>query len=171
MNLRSEILKEHSKRNTVRLAKWVSADKGRFNELMDLFLHDEYRVVQRSSWIVRYVADEHPEWIMPYLKKMLEYCRKPVHDAVKRNVMRILQDIDIPSNLQGLAATICFDLLASQKEAVAVKAFSMTVLARIARGEAGLKNELSTLIEEQMEFEKPAFRSRGKKILKELRNE
>jgi hypothetical protein len=168
MNLREEMLKEHSKKNTIRLTAWIGEDKKRFTELMNLFLHDEYRVVQRSAWIVNQVAGDHPEWIKPWLKKMLEYCKQPVHDAVKRNVIRILQDIDIPENLRGVAATVCFDFLASPKEPVAVKVFSMTVLANIVQFEPDMKKELVLLIEEQMDLEKPAFRSRGAKILKQL---
>jgi hypothetical protein len=168
MNLREEILKEHSKKNTLKLSEWISEDKKRFTELMNLFLHDEYRVVQRSAWIVRYVGGNHPDWIKPWLKKMLEYCERPVHNAVKRNVIRMLQDIDIPENLQGLAATVCFNLLASPKEPVAVKVFSMTVLANLTRFEPDLKKELVMLIDKQMDLEKPAFRSRASKVLKQL---
>ena len=169
MKLRQEILKEHSKHQTMKIAAWVGEDKKRFDDLMKLFLQDEYRVVQRSAWIVKYVADAHPDWIKPYLKKMLEYCRKPVHDAVKRNVIRILEQVEIPKRLQGLAATICFDFLSSSEEPVAVKVFSMSVLYNITREEPELKGELITLIEGQLEFAKPAFRSRGSKILKMLK--
>ncbi len=114
MSLREEILREHSKSNTIKLAKWVAKDIARFHDLMNLFLHDEYRVIQRAAWIVRYVAEDHPDWIRGYLKQMLEYCQEPVPDAVKRNVMRVLQDIEIPKKLHGIAATICFQLLASR---------------------------------------------------------
>lgn len=168
MNLRNEILKEHSKKQTEKIAAWVSNDQQQFVQLMDLFLHDEYRVVQRSAWVVRQVAEAHPDWIVPYIKKMILYCRQPVHDAVKRNVMGILQETDIPKNLQGLAATVCFDFLADRELAVAIRVFSMSVLFNITKEEPDLRNELKLLIEEQMEFERPAFRSRGAKILKQL---
>lgn len=170
MNLREEILKEHSSRNTLQLAGFVIKKQHRFAELMDLFLHDEYRVVQRSSWVVRHVAESRPEWIIPYLGKMLRYCRQPVHDAVKRNVMCLLQDITIPHHLHGLAVTVCFELLQSPVEPVAVKVFSMTVLSNLVISEPDLKNELILVIEDQLEFSKPAFRSRALKILKSLRN-
>ena len=168
MNLREEILKEHSKKQTVRLAKWTGKDKKRLTGLMNLFLHDEYRVVQRSAWIVKHVADEYPDWIKPWLKKMLKYCTQPVHDAVKRNVIRILTEIDLPKNLYGLAATICFDFLSSTTEPVAIKVFSMTVLANIAQHEPELKHELKLLIQEQMEWENAGFKSRGRKILAQI---
>lgn len=171
MDIRKEILKEHSKKNSLKIANWVENDRRRFDELMGLFLHDEYRVVQRSSWIVKMVADERPEWINSYIKEMLEYCLTPVHNAVKRNVIRILQEIKIPKAIQGLAATVCFDFLSSPEEPVAVKVFSMTVLANIALEEPDMKNELMSIIGEQMEFGTPGFKSRGKKILAMLENQ
>ena len=169
MNLEAEILKEHSKRNTVRLARWVGNDPKRFRELMHLLLKGEYRVAQLSAWVVSYCAEEHPSLIRPYLNKMIDRMLEPgVHVAVKRNVIRSLQDIDIPEKLTGKVATICFDLLASQHETVAVKVFSMTVLANIAKQEPDLRNEIRLMIEQQMPWGRAGFRSRGKKILKQL---
>ena len=169
MDLRAEILKEHSKKQTVRLTKWIIKDQKRFDDLLNLFLHDEDRVVQRAAWIMKYVADDRPQWVLPHLEEMLEYCKQPVHDAVRRNVIRLLENIQIPKELQGLVATVCFDFLSSSTEPVAVKAFSMTVLANIAKEEPGIKQELVMLIEERMDIEKPAFRIRGKKILEQLK--
>ncbi len=83
----------------------------------------------------------------------------------------MLQNIEIPNKLQGLAATVCFQLLASQQEPVAVKVFSMTVLANITKVEPDLKDELRVLINEQMELESAAFKSRGNRILKMLENQ
>lgn len=168
MKLREEILREHSKKQSEKIAAWVCRDKKRFTALMHLFLHDEYRVVQRCAWVVKLVADQHPDWISPYIRKMLLYCKQPVHDAVKRNVVNILQDIDLPENLQGLAATTCFDFLATPNLPVAIKVFSMTVLYNITQQHPELRNELRTIIEEQIEFESAAFRSRGFKVIKQL---
>lgn len=171
MNLEEHILKEHSKHNTVRIARWIGGDKKRFKQLMDLFLKGEYRVTQRSAWIVSHCADEHPALILPYLNKMIDRMMNPdVHVAVKRNVVRLLQNIEVPPGLVGKVATICFELLASQKEPVAVKCFSMTVLANIAKQEPDLRNEIRLMIEQQMPWGTGGFQSRGRKILRELRH-
>lgn len=136
---------------------------------MDLFLRGDYRVTQRAAWIVKHCADEHSELVTPYFNKMIDRMLEPgVHVAVKRNVIRILQDVEIPRRLSGKIATVCFDLFASAKEPVAVKVFSMTVLANIARREPELKNEIRILIEQQMPTGTAGFRSRGSKILKRL---
>ncbi|MEP7171276.1 MAG: hypothetical protein ABI855_18050 [Bacteroidota bacterium] len=171
MNLREEILKEHSKKQTMKLVKFIGNDAKKFKMLMNLFFNDEYRVVQRSAWVVNNCAENYPELIKPFIKKMIAYLQKPVHDAVRRNTVRILQFIDIPKNLTGQVATVCFDLLQSKTEPVAVKIFSMTVLAKICKTEPGMKNELRLLIEQQLPYSTAGFLSRAKKILKQLDSE
>ncbi|MBC8047896.1 MAG: hypothetical protein H7Y00_13950 [Fimbriimonadaceae bacterium] len=169
MNLIEEILKEHSKKQALKIVKWVSNDKKKFHLLMQLFLTNEYRVTQRSAYAISICADKNTALIKPYLRKMLLKTKEPgIHDAVKRNVVRILQFIDIPKNLQGLTATICFDLLASIDEPIAVKCFSMSVLSNLAQKEPDLKNELLLLIEEQLPYAKAGFKSRAKKVIKQL---
>jgi len=49
INLRQEILAEHSKAQVDKIKAWVGGSLDRFNELFVLFLHDEYRVVQRAA--------------------------------------------------------------------------------------------------------------------------
>jgi hypothetical protein len=165
MNLRDEILKEHSKKQTMKIVNYIGNDKKKFKQLMHLFFNDEYRVVQRSSWMVSCCAESHPHLIKPYLSKMIDYLQKPVHNAVRRNIVRILQFIDIPKTLKGKAATVCFDLLQSKSEPVAVKVFSMTVLANLCKSQPELKNELKLVIEEQLPYSTAGFQARAKRIL------
>lgn len=169
MHLETEILKEHSKRNTVRLATWIGTDKARFGQLMNLFLKGEYCVTQRSAWIMSHCADNHPELILPYLDRMINRMLEPdVHVAVTRNVVRILQEVNVPKKLLGKVASVCFDLLEFQHQPIAVKCFSMTVLANIAEREPGLINEIRLLIEKQMPWGTPGFKARGRKTLARL---
>jgi hypothetical protein len=171
VELEAEILKEHSKRQAVRIASWVGTDKKRFRKLMELFLRGEYRVTQRSAWIVNLCADKHPELIRPYLKQMIGRMQEPgVHDAVRRNVIRILQFIEIPEKLLGEVATVCFNYLSSPGEPIAVRVFSMTVLANIAQKKPELKNELRLVIEQQLSRGSMGFCSRAEKVLKMIQD-
>jgi hypothetical protein len=170
MNLESEILREHSRVQALRLARWVGSDRRRFRKLMSCFLRGDYRITQRSAWVVGICAERHPELVRPYLGKMIARMQEPgVHDAVKRNVIRILQTVDIPRGLLGIVADICFRYLASIDTPIAVKAFSMTVLARIAEREPDLKRELRIVIEQQLLFGGPAICARARKVLKAIR--
>jgi hypothetical protein len=169
MNLKEALLEEHSKTQTDKIVRYVGNDKNRFSELMKLFLGDEYRITQRAAWPLSYCAEEHSELIRPYFKKLIENLDKPnLHDAVKRNTMRLFQFIDVPDDLQGKLIDKCFQYIQSMDEPVAVRAFALTVAERISREFPELKQELILIAKDQMEYsDSPAIKSRCKAILKE----
>jgi hypothetical protein len=93
--------------------------------------------------------------------------KQDAHVAVKRNIMRLLQDIEIPKQLYGTLTDKCFTLM-DPKETIAVRVFSMSVLASIAKQEPDLKRELRIVIEDQLPYASAGFLSRAKKVLKEI---
>ncbi len=114
MNLKEIILAEHSKANCVRIIKWIGSSQQRFDELVDLFLNDEYRVVQRAGWPSSHVAIAHPILIKKHFSKLLKNLKKPgIHDAVKRNTVRLLEEIEIPEKFHGEVMNFCFDYIIS----------------------------------------------------------
>lgn len=167
MDLKLELLKEHSRANADRIADWIGADAGRFDRLMQVFLSGEYREVQRASQIISMVGDRHPALLAPHMTAMVKHMQQPEQPvAVKRNVVRVLQHLDIPEALHGDVMNACFDLLADVKETIAVRAFSMTVLARLATFYPDIKPELRTLIEDGLEQDpSPGFKNRAQKVL------
>lgn len=169
MNLREEILKEHSRRQAEKIAAYIGDDERRFAELMHLFLGNTYRVTQRAAWIVSICAERNPFLIEPFLSKMVNNLSGDVHDAVKRNTLRIFQTIELPKKLCGKTADICFRFLMDADEPIAVKVFAMTVAANICKHEPELKNELQLVIEDQLENASAGFKARAKKILRQLR--
>ncbi len=169
MDLRKTILAEHSKKNCNRIVKWVSNSQKRFDELFRLFLNDEYRVVQRAAWPVSYVAIAHPELMKTNFGKLIRNLRKPqLPVAVKRNSVRLLQYLTVPKRFHGELMSRCFEYLTSVEETVAVKVFSMTILANLSRIYPEIKSELKLIIEEHWDHETAGFKSRAKKILKSL---
>ena len=169
MNLREEILKEHSKRQTTKIIKWVGTDQKKFDQLVALFLKGEYRVTQRAGWPLSFIAIDQPQMIKKHLKKLLLNLRTPdLHNAVIRNTLRLLQFIKIPKPLHGLSAEICFDLLNDKKQPVAIHVFAMTVLGNFCKYYPELKQELKLVIEERIPYGTAGFRSRGTRVLKEI---
>ncbi len=47
--IKTLLLAEHSKAQTDKILAYIGNDSARFDELMQLFFHDEYRVVQRAA--------------------------------------------------------------------------------------------------------------------------
>ena len=112
MNLREEILREHSKAQCLQIAHYFGEDKQRFKMLMYLFLNVEYRVCQRAVWVVITVADKYPDLIQPYMLAMPENLENNNHASVTRNTVRVLRYMrEIPESSIGLAASIYFKYL------------------------------------------------------------
>ncbi|HRP56492.1 hypothetical protein [Agriterribacter sp.] len=169
MNLRDAILKEHSKEQCSAIVACISDNQQRFDELVTLFLHDEYRVAQRAAWPLSYCVAAHPHLVKKHLKKIIRNLKKPgIHNAVKRNTVRLLQDIDIPQSIHGDVLDICFKYVADPKEAVAVKAFSLTILSRFTQQYPEIIPEIKLLIEDQLPHQTAAFAGRAKRVLIEL---
>jgi hypothetical protein len=102
------------------------------------------------------------------LKKMQE---PGVHDALKRNVVGILQCCEIPQSQLGAIATLCFEYLNSPNTPTAIRVNAMTVLQRISEREPDLKRELRTSIELMLPFGTGAIWSRARKVMKQLEHE
>ena len=169
MDLRKEILQEHSKAQTEKVVNYVGDNKDRFAALMTLFVGDEYRVTQRAGWPLSYCVERHPELIKPYFKQIVALLEKPAtHNAVHRNILRLLQYVKIPKAYHGRVMNTCFEMVASHEVEVAIKAFSLTVLENMTVDYPEIKPELKLIIEERWPYETAAFHSRAKKILKKL---
>jgi hypothetical protein len=166
MNLKEALLKEHSKNQCDKIVKYIGSSKERFAELMKLFFESEYRVTQRAAWPMSYCVRNHPELIKPYFKKLIDnLIKKGVHDAVIRNSVRLLQDVEIPEKHHGKLMDICFGFIQSNETPVAIKAFSLTILEKLSKQYPDIISELKLIIEERWEHETAAFRSRAKKIM------
>jgi len=169
MDLLKSIEKEHSKTQCEKIVKYVGGDKDRFAGLMQLFLKGEYRVTQRAGWPLSICVENHPELITPWFKQILPLLKKPgVHTAVVRNVARLLQYVQIPKRFHGQVMNDCFDLIADNNTAPAIKAFSLTILENLSAEYPDIKPELKLIIEERWQYETAAFHSRAKKILNKL---
>lgn len=167
--LREQLLKGHTKTNCNKIVKWIGDKQDRFDKLFDLFLHGEYRVVQLAGWPLGYCVIEYPALISKHFAKLVKYMNKPgLHDSVKRNAVRLLQFVDIPAKYRGEIMDSCFRYISSPDEAVAIKAFSLTVLEKLSHHYPEIKNELKVIIEDRWEHETAAFRSRARKMLKQL---
>jgi hypothetical protein len=166
MDLRTQLLQAHSKENCNLIVAWVGSNQTRFDELFSLFISNETRVVQMSSWPLSYCVEAHPKFIQTHFSALLKNIKKQRnHDAVKRHTLRILQTVDIPKKFQGEVMNLCFDIVQSMEEKPAVKMFSLVVLDKLSKLYPEIRAELHLIIETQMSYESLAFKSRGKKIL------
>jgi hypothetical protein len=167
MELLSEILKEHSKTQCTKLVNWVGDSQKRFDELFALFIEGEYRVCQRAAWPLSYCVINHPFIIKKHLSSLLKNLEKPgLHDAIKRNTLRLLQYVETPVKHHGKIMQLCFEYLQSATEPVAVKVFALTVLGNLAKKYPEIIPEIKLVIEEQLPNQTAAFKSRVNQFMK-----
>lgn len=167
--IREMLLAEHSKAQCNRIVKYIGNNQQRFDELFTLFLGDEYRVIQRAAWPVSYTVIAQPQLVKKHFARLIKNLTKPnLHTAVKRNSLRLLQEIPIPKRYHGTLMDVCFQYIATPGEAIAVKAFSLTVLQNLSDQYPEIIPEIKLLIEEYYDRETPAFKSRAKQFLQKI---
>lgn len=166
MQIREALLEVHSKAQAAKICDYVGDDSQRFAELMSFMMGPVYRLTQRAAWPVSYCVERHPELITPYWGKLAEQLeREDAHVAVRRNVARLLQFVNVPKRYQGRIFDACYNLLADPAEPVAVRVFSMTVAAKIAKGSPELLDELRLVATKYPQAATAGFRCRAQRVL------
>jgi len=169
MNLYQKIADEHNKQNAVHVAAYIGDDREKFDELMQIFFSDEKDMVKGAAWAMSHCADKYPQLIVPYIGALIPLLKNDQPVWTRRNVARVLQFVSIPEAHQGNVVNICFNILLNPKDALAVQAFSMTILYNITCEQPELKDELITVIEDMLQHGSAGIKSRGKKTIRALK--
>lgn len=170
MNIRNHLTGQQTRRKSMEVIDYIIEQPSAIEELMECFFDDEIRICQYAAWPVGILGEKHPEIISPYLPMMVSNLDNPKHDAVVRNTIRILQYIETPEEIEGEVYERCFNYLVSPSSPVAVKVFSMSVLAKIAMKIPELKEELIIAIEDYKPFGTAGYQVRARKVLKMLKS-
>ena len=168
MDIRFQLLKAHSKENANLIAEQVLQRPEDFKVLMDLFLGDDELLAQRAAWSIGMVGEYKPELILPHLPNLLPVLQNARHPALTRNIYRVLQKTDVPTEYQGLLFDLAIQEVTNPGRPPAIRVFAMTTALRIVTKVQELAPELQMVIEENMEHAPKAFLSRGRKTLKAL---
>ncbi len=158
-----------SRQDSMGLVGYIGDQQDRFDELFALFCNGEQRVVQNASWVVNHCVQHNPSLIEGKFKELEKHLANPKHDAVKRNVIRLLQFVKIPTNWQGIFYDHCFRLAYSAKEPIAVRSFSLLIIFQIAKDQPYLLEELEELLQDCEASDSPGILSRVRNLRKEIR--
>lgn len=170
MDIRTHLHQGTSRRTAEAVADHVGADPTRFKELMRCMLDDDRRTGQLASHAATIVCDRYPDLITPYVARLLRTLESPVHEAVQRNSIRMLQTCPLPKHLHGRIAEAMFGRIADPGSSIAQRAFAITAAMRLVQLYPELKQEMALLLEDTLRVDPgPAIRSRAGKALKVLR--
>lgn len=172
MDIAKQLLTENSRETWGKVATYIGEYPKRFAVFMQLFLGDDRLLVKRCGQPFSSIVEKYPHLLKPYYGDVIKNMDKHPIPSVKRNVMRTFQFVEIPEDYETQLLDFGFSFLNDAEEAVAIKAFSMTVLRRICERYPELANELvyriEIIVEEKISV---GLTSRGKhelKILKKL---
>jgi hypothetical protein len=167
VNIREELLREHSKPQTDRIVAYVGENVERFAQLMACFFDEDKLLSQRAGWPMSDTALVYPSLFEPYLKSAIANLKKPhLHDAVIRNTLRVTQYANIPEEMQSELVDLALGYVENPKATPAIKAFSIGTLTNICQQYPELAQEVKLVLGERMEYESPAFISRAKAFIK-----
>jgi uncharacterized protein (UPF0147 family) len=169
MSIRKQLQKEFSKMNSVKVSLMVGANEDLFAELIDCLLEKDAEIARRAAWAISFCLKKNPFLFDQHVSVFIDIMNnKTCHVAVKRAATQALQFMEIPEEMEGLAYDYGINILYDPDEGIAVKAYVLQMLQNIVLKYPELKQELIQLVEDRMPFESPAFKSRGKKLLKIL---
>jgi len=171
MNLLEEIADTQTKAQREMIAAWIGKDRGRFKQLMEVVFSDDRDLARKAAWPMSQCLEEHPQLASPYLPEMVRCLGDPkIHQGVRRNIARSFQVIELPEELLAGIFDTCFERLTDPDEAIAVRAYSITILTRICQREPALKDEVILAIERGLPQGTAAYRARAGMALRELKS-
>lgn len=166
MNFVEQLLKEHSRSNTEVIAKAIGNDPVKLKKIVDIIYDEKAPLPQRAAWLLVIVNEKYPELLNPYISRFINTVQDFRVDGVKKNMMHVLASKNIPDKLQGKLINICFTMMLSPVETVAVKVHAMQAIANVAKKHPEIQNELKAAIEDQLPKTTAAFNARAKRIIK-----
>lgn len=146
----------------------VGVSEEKFLVLLEISLQEKDPLSWRAGWILDGSDELNPELAKNHLSKIIH--RLPDLDSrgTLRCLLRLLCRYKIAEEDQGLLIDLCFKYMVSELYPVAVKVHAMQIIYNHVLIYPELKNELKTVIEEQVENNSVGFKSRGRRIISQL---
>jgi len=142
-----------------------------FKKLLEYSFSKDKKLAFHSSWAFSKIYDRFPGKVFPYLPGIIETLGKIENESAQRSFLRIISLSDIAkitNKHHGILADHCFAALKSGFSAIAIKAYSMEILYKLAIIYPELTIELSATIHLLQGEGSAGVLARGHSILKKL---
>jgi len=148
----------------------VGNSEEKFCMLLDLALNEKDPVAWRAAWILDGSDELNPGLASSYLSKIIQKLPEVESSGTLRSLLRLLCRYPIDEEDQGILIDLCFGYMVSELYPVAVKVHAMQIIYNHVLIYPELKEELVTVIEDQVNNNSVGFKSRGMRIVKQLEN-
>ncbi len=156
-------------------AEWIAAsaaeDPVTLARLVEYSNNDDNKLAFHASWIISKLFDKHPDLLYPHFERIIAGIGITSSESSRRSFLRILSLSDfnkISRKHHGVLADYCLNALNSASSAIAVKAYSMEIIYKLALIYHELSNELAASVN-MLNIDSPAgLLARGRIIMKKL---
>jgi len=146
----------------------VIKSESNFRALLQLALKEKDPVAWRAAWVLDGSDELKPGLARKYISKIVKALPGLESLGSLRSLLRLLARWDIPEDEQGLLIDLCFSYLVSAQYPVAVKAHAMQIIYLHVLIYPELKDELVAVIEDQIANNSVGFKSRGRRLIKQM---
>jgi hypothetical protein len=140
------------------------------DELVECALDKDHLLSSRAMWVLGHCSDINYDAIKKYHGKLIMNLATPgLHNGVIRNTLRLYQQHPVPEKYHSFLLDTCYNYIKDPSEAIAVRAFAMTVVFSISKPYPELLDELKMVLKHPDSHEEsPGIRSRVKSTLKAI---
>lgn len=153
------------------VARSAVTDNVLLSQLVTLSSSHEKRVGFMASWALSKVADINIKVLQPFLPALITALPAVANDSVQRSFMRIIMKSDfksIPENHHASLINYCMEIMRSEQQAVAPKAYGMEILSKMAVIYPEMANEIVIAIQMAITEGSPGIKAMGRKSISRL---
>jgi len=150
------------------LIQEVVKSESHFTVLLELAIHEKDPLAWRACWVLDGSDELKPGLATAHISTIVNALPGLDSKGSLRSLLRLLCRHNIPEEEQGLLIDLCFSYLVSELYPVAVKAHAMQIIYLHVLIYPELKDELVAVIEDQITNNSVGFKSRGRRLIKQM---
>ncbi len=162
---------DSSRLNADILVDKIEEDTDLFETVWEIMFEDSNPVSMRAGRVIYLFGQKHPYFIEPRAPEIIKRLSSVKTEGVVRSLLGVLCMVPLPEDESGYLFDLCYNIVESPASAIAHKAYALTILYNISEMEPGLKPELITFFEEQLDTESAGIKARTRSLLNRLYRE
>lgn len=169
MILKEELLSDIREFKAPVLAQRIIDDK-LLNVLFLFTIDKDHLLSSRAMWVFGHCSDINYNLTKPFHLDLINNLKENnLHNGVIRNTLRLFQKHPVPQKTESFLLDKCFEYIKNPSEAIAVRAFAITIVFNISKPYPDLLNELLLVLTHMNETENsPGIKSRVKNTIKAI---
>ncbi len=168
MNWKNIVNNTMSKEIGKELVYFFAEQPDQIQELINYIESNDGKGSSRSAWVLTHIWDRFPALLHPYIPLLIQIIEQPVSEAIQRSIIRILQYSELPESHHGFLVDYLFLKITDPQQAIAVRAFSIAVLARLVKLYPDLQAEFKLCLEELIPNASSGLKNRAKNYLNQF---